>query len=277
MGEDRLLARSVHVLVAVLAMLPAVAVVVAVAGTPRSAYTVPSFEIATPSRPIVLTGADLGAHRTSRGVAVDPATLNETIGRLAAIFRISPKSDAYALERGRVVLKPGHAGFELDRPATRSLLLRLVHGAPTIPVLPVRRVAAPPAPQDAVVVKLSYFRLDLYRRTHLVDEFPVGVGRLSFPTPPGVYYVAGKERNPAWRNPGSSWAQDMPWYMAPGPHNPLGTRALRLDRGALVIHGTPEPWTIGSRSSHGCIRMRRVDVERLYDLVPSGTPVFIVP
>jgi lipoprotein-anchoring transpeptidase ErfK/SrfK len=52
---------------------------------------------------------------------------------------------------------------------------------------------------------------------------------------------------------------------------------MRLDRGALVIHGTPQPWSIGHRSSHGCIRMRRVDVEHLYDIVPVGTPVFIVP
>jgi L,D-transpeptidase ErfK/SrfK len=69
----------------------------------------------------------------------------------------------------------------------------------------------------------------------------------------------------------------MPWYMPPGPRNPLGTRALGLDRGALVIHGTPQPWTVGTRSSHGCIRMRRGDVEKLFDLVPQGTPVFIVP
>jgi L,D-transpeptidase ErfK/SrfK len=69
----------------------------------------------------------------------------------------------------------------------------------------------------------------------------------------------------------------MPRYIPPGPRNPLGSRALRLDRGSLVIHGTPQPWTIGRRSSHGCIRMKRADVEQLFELVPQGTPVFIVP
>jgi lipoprotein-anchoring transpeptidase ErfK/SrfK len=44
-----------------------------------------------------------------------------------------------------------------------------------------------------------------------------------------------------------------------------------------VIHGTPQPWTIGSRASHGCIRLRRPDIEKLYELVPEHTPVFIVP
>ncbi len=270
---NRLL-RAVAVL---LAVVPTVGVLVAVEATPKSAYSVPSFEIRTRSGPIRLTGEDLGAYRTSHGVAIDEAALNTTIDRLAAAFGVPPTADAYALEGGGVVLHPGHAGVELDRAATRALLLRLVHGATTNLALPIRSVPAAAAPQNAIVVNLSKFRLDLYERTHLIDHFPVGVGRLSFATPPGAYFVKYKERNPAWRNPGSSWARSMPWYMPPGPRNPLGTRALGLDRGALVIHGTPEPWSIGSRSSHGCIRMLRADVERLFDLVPPGTPVFIVP
>jgi hypothetical protein len=269
--------RLVRVVAVLLAVVPTVAVLVAVQATPKSAYSVPSFDIRTRSGPIKLTGDDLGAYRTSHGVAVDEAALNQTIDRLAALFRVPATADAYALEGGRVVLHPGHAGVELDRTATRILLLGLVHGATTGSALPVRSVRPAAAPQDAIVVNLSKFRLDLYRRTHLIDHFPVGVGRLSFATPPGAYHVRYKERNPAWRNPGSSWARSMPWYMPPGPRNPLGTRALDLDRGALVIHGTPEPWSIGSRSSHGCIRMLRHDVERLFDLVPRGTPVFIVP
>jgi len=260
-----------------LTVLPAVGVLVAVQATPRSAYSIPSFEIGTRSGPIRLTSDDLGAYRTAHGIGVDAAAMNQTIERLAAVFHVPASADTYALEAGRVVLHPGHTGVDLDRAATRAMLLRLVHGAPTSLTLPLRTIAPTAAPADAIVVNLSKFRLDLYQRTRLVDHFPVGVGRLRFATPPGVYFVKYKERNPSWRNPGSSWASSMPWYMPPGPRNPLGTRALGLDRGALVIHGTPEPWTIGSRSSHGCIRMRRHDVERLFDLVPRGTPVFIVP
>jgi hypothetical protein len=271
------MSRIARIVVVLLSVVPAIGVLVTVEATPRSAYSVPTFEVATPSGTIRLTGEDLGAYRTSRGIAVDEPALEQTVDRLAEIFRVRAESDTYALEGGRVVVHSGHPGVELDRTAARTLFIRLVHGATTNLSLPVRSVAAQAAPLDAIVVNLSKFRLDLYRRTHLVDQFPVGVGRLHFATPPGVYYVKYKERNPAWRNPGSSWARGMPWYMPPGPNNPLGTRALDLDRGALVIHGTPEPWTIGTRSSHGCIRMRRADVEHLFDLVPKGTPVFIVP
>jgi lipoprotein-anchoring transpeptidase ErfK/SrfK len=271
------MSRLLRVLVVVLAVVPAVGVLVAVQATPRSAYSLPRFEINTRSGPIRLTADDLGAYRTAHGVGVDESAMSQTIDRLAALFRMPATADAYALENGRVVLHPGHGGVELDKRATRSLLLQMVHGETTSLSLPLRNVDPSAAPPDAIVVNLSKFRLDLYQRTRLVDHFPVGVGRLRFATPPGVYFVRYKEKNPAWRNPGSSWARSMPWYMPPGPQNPLGTRALGLDRGALVIHGTPEPWTIGSRSSHGCIRMRRHDVERLFDLVPRGTPVFIVP
>ena len=271
------MSRLLRALVVAVAVVPAVGVLVAVQATPRSAYSIPSFEIRTPTKPIRLSAVDLGVYRSSSGIRVDRKTLDHTISRLNTLFRVAPTADAYALEGGRVVLKPGHSGIELDRAATRELLIGLVHGSATTRSLPVRRLPARPAPQDAIVVKLSYFRLDLYRRTRAVDHFTVGVGRLRFATPPGVYYVKYKERNPAWRNPGSAWARYMPSYMPPGPRNPLGSRALGLDRGALVIHGTPEPWTVGTRSSHGCIRMRKGDVEKLFELVPQGTPVFIVP
>jgi hypothetical protein len=271
------MSRSLRVLAVVLAVVPALGVLVAVQATPRSAYSIPTYQIGTRSGPIRLTADDLGAYRTTHGLSVDASAMNQTIDRLAALFRVPATPDTYALEDGRVVLHPGRPGVELDRIATRRLLLRAVHGATTSLSLPLETVDPSAAPLDAIVVNLSKFRLDLYQRTRLIDHFPVGVGRLNFATPPGAYYVKYKEKNPAWRNPGSSWATSMPWYMPPGPQNPLGTRALDLDRGALVIHGTPEPWTIGSRSSHGCIRMRRADVEKLFDLVPRGTPVFIVP
>jgi len=203
--------RLLRVVAVLLAVVPTVGVLVAVQATPKSAYSVPRFEIRTRSGPIQLTGDDLGAYRTSHGVSVDDAALNQTIDRLAAIFGVPATADAYALEHGRVVLHPGHSGVQLDRAATRSLLLGLVHGATTNLTLPVRNVPPTAAPPDAIVVNLSKFRLDLYQRTHLIDHFPVGVGRLSFATPPGVYYVKYKERNPAWRNPGSSWARSMPW------------------------------------------------------------------
>ena len=85
-----------------------------------------------------------------------------------------------------------------------------------------------------------------------------------------------KERNPSWSNPGSSWATGMPSYIAPGPGNPLGTRAMATSASGVLIHGTPSSWSIGQNVSHGCIRMYMKDVEQLFEMVDVGTPVYIV-
>jgi lipoprotein-anchoring transpeptidase ErfK/SrfK len=68
--------------------------------------------------------------------------------------------------------------------------------------------------------------------------------------------------------------------MPGGPKNPLGSRALYLyrnDRDTLYrIHGTTQPWTIGSAVSNGCIRMINAHVEDLYDRVPIGARVVVL-
>jgi lipoprotein-anchoring transpeptidase ErfK/SrfK len=215
--------------------------------------------------------------RNGHGLVVDDAKLSQAVSSLAGMVRADAHPGTYQLIDGRVELHGGQAGSELDIEATKKLFVRALRGATANLQLPMKKAPAPPAPQHAIVVNLSRFQLDLYEQTSVSDHFQVGVGALRFPTPPGAYYIKSKAKNPSWRNPGSKWARSMPRYLPPGPRNPLGTRALRLDRGALVIHGTPQPWTIGRRSSHGCIRMRKADVERLYDIVAMGTPVFIVP
>jgi L,D-transpeptidase ErfK/SrfK len=165
----------------------------------------------------------------------------------------------------------------LDQEATKQMLLEAIRGDGPSLVLPMREVPVAPEAEVAIVVRLSDFRLDLYNGTDIVRDYPVGIGKINYPTPTGAFYVASKARNPTWWNPGSAWARGMPRYMPPGPRNPLGTRALRLDRDAIVIHGTPQPNTIGTRASHGCVRMLREDVEELFELVPEGTAVFILP
>ncbi|MDX6647170.1 MAG: L,D-transpeptidase ErfK/SrfK [Miltoncostaeaceae bacterium] len=61
----------------------------------------------------------------------------------------------------------------------------------------------------------------------------------------------------------------------PGPGNPLGTRWIGTSAPAVGIHGTPADYTIGSRASHGCIRMHIPDVEKLYEQVTVGMEVDI--
>ena len=54
----------------------------------------------------------------------------------------------------------------------------------------------------------------------------------------------------------------------------LGTHRLKLGDG-YAIHGTNQPETVGRSVSHGCIRLRNADIDRLYEMVPVGTPVYV--
>jgi lipoprotein-anchoring transpeptidase ErfK/SrfK len=69
---------------------------------------------------------------------------------------------------------------------------------------------------------------------------------------------------------------DLPHFMAGGPENPLGARAMYLCSSLYRIHGSNEPWTIGQAVSSGCIRMRNEDVIDLYDKVKVGTKVVVI-
>ena len=68
----------------------------------------------------------------------------------------------------------------------------------------------------------------------------------------------------------------LPHFMAGGPNNPLGARALYLGSTLYRIHGSNEPWTIGHNVSSGCIRMRNADVIDLYSRVKIGTKVVVL-
>ena len=69
---------------------------------------------------------------------------------------------------------------------------------------------------------------------------------------------------------------DLPRHMAGGPDNPLGARAMYLGSSLYRIHGSNEPWTIGTQVSSGCIRMRNEDVIDLYGRVKVGTRVVVI-
>lgn len=108
-------------------------------------------------------------------------------------------------------------------------------------------------------------------------RYGVGVGRPGFEWA-GVHQVSRKAEWPDWRPP-AEMRQRQPWlpdFMAGGPTNPLGARALYLGSSLYRIHGTSEPWTIGSAVSSGCIRMRNEDVIDLYERVPVGTRVVVI-
>ena len=108
-------------------------------------------------------------------------------------------------------------------------------------------------------------------------RYGVGVGRPGF-TWSGVKTVSAKKEWPAWTPPPEMLARrpDLPRYMEGGPQNPLGARAMYLGSSLYRIHGSNEPWTIGTNVSSGCIRMRNEDVIDLYGRVGVGARVIVI-
>jgi lipoprotein-anchoring transpeptidase ErfK/SrfK len=68
----------------------------------------------------------------------------------------------------------------------------------------------------------------------------------------------------------------LPRFMAGGPGNPMGARALYIAGTVYRVHGTNQPWTIGSVVSSGCFRLTNPDVSDLYERVPIGTRVVVL-
>ena len=108
-------------------------------------------------------------------------------------------------------------------------------------------------------------------------RYGIGVGRPGF-TWAGVKEVSSKREWPDWTPPPEMLKRrpDLPQHMAGGPENPLGARALYLGSSLYRIHGSNEPWTIGTAVSSGCIRMRNEDVIDLYGRVHIGTKVVVI-
>jgi lipoprotein-anchoring transpeptidase ErfK/SrfK len=108
-------------------------------------------------------------------------------------------------------------------------------------------------------------------------RYGIGVGRPGF-TWSGVKQISAKKEWPDWTPPAEMLVRrpDLPRHMEGGPQNPLGARAMYLGSSLYRIHGSNEPWTIGTNVSSGCIRMRNEDVIDLYGRVNVGTRVIVI-
>ena len=115
-----------------------------------------------------------------------------------------------------------------------------------------------------------------------VLTYPIGIGRVGWETPLGATEVISKARDPSWYVPASvrreraETGDPLPAIVPPGPDNPLGHFVLKLDMPGYLIHGTNQPYGVGMRVSHGCIRLYPENIEPLYDMVGIGEPVMII-
>ena len=181
-------------------------------------------------------------HRAKLGVALDAPALAEAI-------------DAVADEPG----------------APRLLTQRVTRTRPAINADDLRRID-----NTIITVQKSTFTLRLFKHLKLSRTYQVAIGQPAYPTPQGLFRIQDKQVNPVWSVPNSPWAGELGGSTVAGgtAGNPLKARWMGITDG-VGIHGTGEPWSVGSAASHGCLRMRVPDVIDLFPRVPVGTPVLI--
>jgi lipoprotein-anchoring transpeptidase ErfK/SrfK len=107
-------------------------------------------------------------------------------------------------------------------------------------------------------------------------RYGIGVGRDGFQWQ-GLLRITRKQEWPDWTPPPEMIERQpyLPRFMAGGPGNPMGARALYLGTTVYRIHGTNQPQTIGSAVSSGCFRLVNGDVIDLYERIPVGTKVIV--
>jgi lipoprotein-anchoring transpeptidase ErfK/SrfK len=128
-----------------------------------------------------------------------------------------------------------------------------------------------------IIIDTPHFFLYLVLDDGRALRYGIGVGRPGF-TWAGVKSISAKREWPDWHPPDEMLARrpDLPRYMPGGPDNPLGARALYLGSTLYRIHGSNEPWSIGTQVSSGCIRLRNEDIIDLYGRVKVGTKVVVI-
>jgi len=130
--------------------------------------------------------------------------------------------------------------------------------------------------------RIFYFPPVAEGQVQVVKTYPVGIGRVGWETPLGTTTVTAKARNPHWYVPASvrrehaEMGNPLASVIPPGPDNPLGLHVLKLAMPGYLIHGTNQPYGVGMRVSHGCVRLYPEDIEILYELVDIGDPVAII-
>lgn len=127
-----------------------------------------------------------------------------------------------------------------------------------------------------IIIQTSERYLYLVQGNGRALRYGIGVGREGFQWQ-GLLKISRKAEWPDWTPPPEMIQRQpyLPRFMAGGPGNPLGARALYLGATVYRIHGTNQPQTIGSAVSSGCFRLVNADVTDLFDRVPVGTKVVV--
>ena len=118
-----------------------------------------------------------------------------------------------------------------------------------------------------VVVSIPDRKLAVIADGNVIAKFSIAVGAAASPSPTGEFRITNRVTNPTYYHPGA--------VIPAGKDNPVGTRWLGLSQKGYGIHGTNVPRSIGRAASHGCIRLRNRDMERLFSMLRIGDVVQI--
>lgn len=215
-------------------------------------------------------GCGLSAAQTSYWL---PSANDSVIGQ-AFYTRPTKKDSLLSVGRrnglGVNEMKSTNRGINVWLPGENTNVL-----VPTLFVLP-------DAPRQGLVINLAEKRLYYFPSSGEVVTYAISIGREGWDTPLGNFSIVSKVKDPTWTPPASIRAEYaaqgdiLPAAVPAGPDNPLGGYALRLSARKYLIHGTNNPWGLGMRLSHGCIRMYPEDIEQLFPEIPVQTSVKIV-
>ncbi len=218
-------------------------------------------------------------------VGYDDDRLEAFVDRVARSGRREPRNARLRYTVTKVKVAPSRTGYEVDRDSVRAMVeasLRDPH-APRVLRQKLDRVKPRVTRDDlerryetVVTIHRRGFRLRLFKDLEMAASYRVAVGMSGHETPRGRFAIANKAVDPAWSAPDRPWAGAYRNEVVAGgsAENPLKARWLGIVDG-VGIHGTDATWSLGSRASHGCIRMAVADVKRLYERVPVGALVMI--
>lgn len=151
--------------------------------------------------------------------------------------------------------------------ATLGSIVALATLALAVPSFAQTADLATPRGERIVVVSIPDRKLAVVEDGTVLATFNVAVGAPASPSPTGEFQIVSRVTNPTYYHPGM--------VIPSGQDNPVGTRWVGLSQKGYGIHGTNAPRSIGHAASHGCIRLRNRDIERLFSMLRIGDVVEI--
>ena len=218
-------------------------------------------------------------------VTHDADAVGAFVADIARKVRRAPRNATLRITLRKMIVRRSKEGRGLDEARARKLVDAALADPAAERTLH-QRLSTLRAPINAndlrrrnatvITIDKSRFRLRLFKNLKFSKSYGVAVGQAAYPTPSGRFSISNKQVNPTWSVPNSPWAGELQGTTVDGGSaaNPLKARWMGIANG-IGIHGTGEDGSIGTRASHGCLRMHVGDVIDLYPRVPVGTPVLI--